>query len=390
MKIIYKKIKELNPAEYNPRKMTDKEAADLTESIKRFGFAEPIIINEHPDRKNVIVGGHQRVEVAKRLGMSEVPCVFVSLPFEKEQELNLRLNKNLGSWNYDWLANINEELLQDVGFTSDEMDKIFDLTPEPDIDDIPEVPKEPESKLGEIYQLGPHRLMCGDSTKKEDIEKLMDGKKADVVFTDPPYGILYIPENKKLASLGYLKSDTKDANKFKDFVDSLVGSIIYLLKDGGVYYIFMSWEFMGDIVNKLKELNADGHNLLVWDRVKVHFRSYPQDYIPNCEFFLYGWKKGKNRVKNFKTGLEHTTIWRYETLRSKEMVHTTEKPVALAKNAIMKSSKRDDIIVDLFGGSGSTLMAAEEANRICYMMEFDPKYCDVIRNRYEIYTRDTK
>ncbi|MDZ4296105.1 MAG: ParB N-terminal domain-containing protein [Patescibacteria group bacterium] len=185
----------LRPASYNPRKWDAAAIAGLTASIKEFGLVDPIIVNAAESRKNIVVGGHFRLKIAKDLGYKTVPVVYVDIPDErKERELNLRLNKNLGDWDWTALAEFDQDLLKDVGFESDELDRIFDLDlGEDDFDADAEAAKigEPQSQYGEVYQLGRHRLMCGDSTKREDVDKLMDGTKADMVFTDPPYNVNY-------------------------------------------------------------------------------------------------------------------------------------------------------------------------------------------------------
>ncbi len=187
MEIVQVKITDLNPSEYNPRKADKKQVDDLRESIKKFGLVDPIIVNSAEKRKNIIIGGHFRVKVAKDMQIKKVPVVYVNIPdIKKEKELNLRLNKNLGEWDYDLLANFEEDLLKDVGWDSEDLDKIFQLD-DKDLDEVPEVPEEPKSKLGDLYQLGNHRLLCGDATKKKDVDRLMGGEKADMVFTDPHY-----------------------------------------------------------------------------------------------------------------------------------------------------------------------------------------------------------
>lgn len=390
MKVEMRDISTVKPYEKNPR-INDAAVDAVAESLKEFGFRQPLVVDEH----GVIVCGHTRWKAAKKLGLATVP-VHVARDLTEAQIKAYRLADNksaeLAEWDYDLLPIELGELKADgfdlelLGFDQNELAKLLNpgvkegLT---DPDEVPEPPKEAVTQPGDLWILGEHRLLCGDSTKIEDIERLLDGKKADLVFTDPPYGILYLPENKRLEQLGYLKSDTKNVPEFKKFVRKTTKNIAGILREGGVYYLFMSWEFMGDIVDELRECNCAGHNMLIWDRVKPHFRSYPQDYIPNCEFFLYGWRRGKDRLKNFETGLEHTTIWRIETPAAAEMVHTTEKPVALPQNAIQKSTRKDDLVVDLFGGSGSTMIACERLSRRCCTMELDPLYCDVIVQRFE-------
>lgn len=176
--IVYVPIGDLKPAEYNPRKADEKQHANLKASIERFGLKDPIIANSAPNRKNVVIGGHFRLRVAKDLGISEVPVVYVNIPeLEREKELNVRLNRNLGEWDFDLLADFDQDMLKDIGFDSKELDKIFQLTNDEKEDDVPEPPTNPHAKRGDIYQLGRHRVMCGDSTSVDDVEKLMGGGK---------------------------------------------------------------------------------------------------------------------------------------------------------------------------------------------------------------------
>lgn len=183
MDIVQVNINELRPAEYNPRHWNEKAINDLTQSIKEFGLVDPIIVNSAPNRKNIIIGGHFRLKIAKDLGYKEVPVFYINIPDEKkEKELNLRLNKNLGEWDYDLLASFDEEVLKISGFESEELDKIFQLESNPEDDEVPELRKETDIKLGDIFKLGNHRLMCGDATKKEDVERLMDGKTAKLIL----------------------------------------------------------------------------------------------------------------------------------------------------------------------------------------------------------------
>jgi len=195
IQIEYVDINCLIPAEYNPRSASDKEHHDLKTSIERFGIKDPAIVNSAPDRMNVIIGGHFRVRVAKDLGHTQFPVVYVNIPdIEKEKELNLRLNKNTGSFDLDLLAHFDENFLKDVGFNSDELENIFDLNAEEDDFDAGKEYmsiEKPETNLDDIYLLDGHRLMCGDAAKQEDVLKLMDGKLANMVFTDPPYNVNY-------------------------------------------------------------------------------------------------------------------------------------------------------------------------------------------------------
>jgi len=186
MKIDQVKINDLKEAEYNPRQMTDDQHKHLTESIKKFGLVDPIIVNNHKDRRNIVIGGHQRLKIARELGFDAVPVVYLNLDLEREKELNLRLNRNLGQWDWDKLANeFDIDYLLNLGFTEEDIGVDF-LKEDPDDDDVPEVEGEPTAKLGDLYALGDHRVLCGDATKVEDFKLLMGDKKADMVFTDPP------------------------------------------------------------------------------------------------------------------------------------------------------------------------------------------------------------
>ena len=242
------------------------------------------------------------------------------------------------------------EQLKEAGFESEELDKIFDLEDSKDIDDVPEVPKKAKSKLGEIYQLGDHRLMCGDSTKKEDVEKLMDSKKADMVFTDPPYGISAV---------------TKSGVLSKTYKEDIIG-------DESTDTAIKSFENCKDI-----------KKLVFWGA------NYYANKLPPSSCWLV-WNKNTGESDQMDcelawTNFDGVTRMFEKTVERQNRIHPTQKPVALIKWCFKRWNKRNDIVLDLFGGSGSTLIAAEQLNRKCYMMELDPKYCDIIIKRYEAF-----
>jgi len=380
MEIKYIKVDKLNPADYNPRQMTEKQEQELIDSLQAFGFAEPIVVNSNPKRKNVIIGGHQRVNVAKQIGITEIPCVFYNLDEEKEKELNIRLNKNLGEWDYDLLHSFDLDLLTDIGFDEKELSKEFDKLLEPVEDEVPEVDnkKKPDSKIGCVYELGRHRLMCGDSTKKEDVEKLMDGNKADMVFTDPPYlmefsGNVHADGSKSHnAKFGGILNDDLSDDEKGEFIDSFIKIIMEYCK--GAYYV--CWYRLG--LDKILPILSDYKALLIWD--KGNHTLSNSDYQSKYEPIIYGWVE----EHSFYGGRSEFDLWDV-TRTVKNELHPTMKPLELCTKAIKNSSKQDDIVLDLFGGSGSTLIAAEQTKRICYMMELDPKYCDVIRKRYDTF-----
>lgn len=369
-------IDKLKNAEYNPRSASKKEVSDLKESIKRFGIVDPIIVNQAKNRNNVIIGGHFRVHVAKDLGIKEIPVVYLDIPdIKKEQELNLRLNKNLGSWDYDLLANIDEDLLKDVGFDTDMLKDVFPVEAEEDDFDAgaeAEKIKNPKSKLGEVYILGKHRLMCGDATKKEDVDKLMDGQKADMVFTDPPYGVDYDGGTKIHKKLkGDDSTDLYEPCCKMAFDNSSKESSLYLWH-AGVKGIAAA--AAAAAINAGYEIRCE----IVWNKNHAQFGALSAQYKQKHEPCYYCFKKGK--TVNWCGAKNEVTVWDIDRSSVNEL-HPTQKPIKLAHKAI--NNHKADIILDLFGGSGSTLIACEQLNRKCYMMEIDPVYCDVIRNRYE-------
>jgi len=346
-----RKISELTPAEYNPRQLTKKQALELDASLAKFSLADPIVIN----KDNRIIGGHQRVSILKDKNIEEVDVRVPDrqLTLEEEKELNLRLNKNLGEWDIELLADFDEDLLKDIGFLPEELDDIFNSAGEPDEKDdiVPEV-RETDIKLGDMFQLGEHRLLCGDATKKEDVEKLMQGEKADMVFTDPPYGMDAVKNS------GVLKERYRDV--------------------------------IGDDTNKtavesfllLKSLNIK--KMVFWGA------NYYTECLPSTGCWLV-WDKNNGGSDQTDAELAWTNfngvVRKYtQASEKKNRVHPTQKPVELISWVLDKWGDRHNTIIDVFGGSGSTLIACEKTNRKCRMMELDPVYCQVIIDRWEEYT----
>ena len=350
MEITEVPLQDLKESEYNPRQMTEKQVKDLTQSIKEFGLVDPIIVNSHKGRENVVVGGHQRLKIVSILGLKTIPVVYVDLDEKKERELNLRLNRNLGEWDYNMLANFNEELLKDVGWDSEELDKIFQLDVDEKDDEIPEV-EESICKEGDLWQLGNHRLLCGDATKKEDVERLMAGKKADMVFTDPPFS-----NNTGIMEEMMVNIDKAFENGRKSCKEKM----------------FWFWDNIGE-----PPFNE-----------KIIAR--------HCWYKTNGWQAGHWEAINEYDGTEkrkESLVYPIanvggQNIRKDQGNHPTPKPIELCSKFVEKV-KRNDVVLDLFGGSGSTLIACEKLNRNCYMMEIDPHYCDVIIKRWEQYTNKT-
>jgi len=291
LKIHYVSAKELKPSEYNPRKWDDKAIKDLTESVKRFGLVDPIICNSVSNRRNVVIGGHFRLKVAKDLGISTIPVVYVNIPdINKEKELNLRLNKNTGEWDLDLLSNLDEYFLTDIGFSSEELDNIFNLEETPEMFDLEKELKKLdinkiEIKKGNVYQLGNHRLMCGDSTVEVDILKLMDGAKADMCFTDPPYILNYLKGKKKngkaTEGFGY-KRDRKylETDSLPDnFSDLWMNNVAKVQQENFSIIVYENWKNLMTIWSEMQK-HWKIKNMIVW-----HLPNRTQGFAAKYKFF---------------------------------------------------------------------------------------------------------
>lgn len=389
MEIQYYKSNDLIMAEYNPRQLTKDQYSQLKDSIKRFGLVDPLIVNKNKERKNILVGGHQRFKIAKEMGIDKIPCVEVDLTLDAEKELNIRLNKNVGEWDYDALANyFDVGELTDWGFSNDEL-QFYEEEPVQgliDDDEIPEV-EEAITKEGDLWILGEHRVLCGDSTKKEDVDLLMDGKKADMVFTSPPYnantkvgnGSIFNKKNsKKLYSEGY-KDNLSDSDYIK-FAKAVLENC-FMLTDG-----FIFWNVSYNSKSKFSYIEQ------IQDRIgflieQVCWKKSSTIPFKGClmrewePIYIFSTNKQNLGVKKV-TG----NYWEINNRYSQQENHKACFPVQLPEKGISLVSVNSGVILDPFLGSGSTLIAAEKTNRKCYGMELDPNYCDVIVKRWEDFT----
>ena len=379
------KIDKLIPYNRNAKKHNTKQVKSVADSIKRFGFVQPIVI----DKNNEIVIGHCRLEAAKILGLKEVPIISVENLTDKEvKSLRLADNKlNESDWNLDLviedLKELDEDLLDLTGFDNDLI-----IEEDEKDDEVPNVPDEPSSKLGDIYQLGNHKIMCGDSTKIEDVENLMALKKADLVVTDPPYNTgmqgkgntfdYDWTKKKEKARLPHMFDDKIE--NWPEFISDFLNNYIAVTKGECAYYVFIDWRKVQDIKSAMEKV-MDVKNVIVWDK-KVH--GLGSDYKSTYELCVVG-KRGKPEIKN-RYGLDYQDIWRLQREMGRNKMHATVKPIELLEKPIKHASKEDDIVLDLFLGSGSTLIACEKINRICYGMELDPRYISVILDRWQEYT----
>ena len=360
--IQYYKANDLIMAEYNPRQLTKDQYTQLKDSLTRFGLVDPLIVNKHKSRKNILVGGHQRLKIAKEMGMDKIPCVEVDLPLDQEKELNIRLNKNVGEWDYDSLANyFDVSELMEWGFSNDEL-QFYEDEPEQgliDDDEIPEV-EEAITKSGDIWLLGEHRVLCGDATKKEDVDVLMDGQMADLTLTDPPYGI------------------DLDYTEFDDSVEAVT-----------------------NMAKKWLPISRELSDVVVFTSGVTRQWIYPEPNWVMCWFYGGGqfrspwgfncWQPilcyGKDPSLANKKGCRPDAVDLNTPSNLKDIDHPCPKPMALWYWLMERLCfNKNEKIYDPFLGSGSTLIACEKTKRKCYGMEIDPHYCDVIVKRWEEFT----
>lgn len=382
MLIEKKNVAELLPAEYNPRKNLkpgDAEYEKLKLSITEFGYVEPVIWNQTTGR---VVGGHQRLKVLQDMGMTEIDCVIIEVSEEKEKALNIALNKISGDWDTDKLALLITDLqgsdfdVSLTGFEPAEIDALFkddikDAVKDDDFDVEAELKKPTITKFGDIWTLGNHRLICGDSTKAETLELLMCGKKANLVVTDPPYNVNYE------GSAGKIKNDNMENAAFYEFLLAAFQNAEQSMTEDASIYVFHA-DTEG--LNFRKAFVDAGFYLsgtCIWKKQSLVLGRSPYQW--QHEPVLFGWKKkGKHQ---WYTGRKESTIWEFDKPK-KNGDHPTMKPIPLIAYPIMNSSMSNCIVLDLFGGSGSTLIACEQTNRVCRLVELDEKFCDVIVKRY--------
>jgi DNA modification methylase len=414
--------KDLIPTEYNPRKWSKEATEQLKESIQRFGLVDPILANGAPTRKNIVIGGHFRLKVAKDLGITEVPVVYEDI--EKEKELNIRLNKNLGDWDWDLLKDFDPSLLSGIGFSSEEMDDIFSIDmDEPDTFDLQKELekldiKEVTVQKGDVYQLGESRLMCGDSTVADDFDKLMDGQQADMCLTDPPYILDYIHAKrggKPVTGFGskrnrrYLETDVLPDN----FTELWMANVAKHAKPDFSIIVYENWKNLREIWGEMEKF-WKVKNMIVWHLPNRHqgyaskhkfFSKYdiaivggagevsynhlgePEGLQEEYETALYA-ISGKPQWEGYEGGKRvlPTDFIEFdaddEKYSGQGIVFGT-KPTPILIPYIKVLTRRDELVVEPFCGSGSTLIASEKLHRRCYLMEKSPVYAEVAMRRWE-------
>lgn len=405
LNVVQVPIDELKECDYNPRKWSDAARAGLTASLDEFGFMQPIVANSSAERRGVVIGGNFKLSIARSRGLKTLPVVWVNLSLEKEKALNLRLNKNQGDFDTDLLAEFDPALLAEVGFDSKEIDKIFEDKGEDDFNGDAEAEKivTPTAQLGDVYQLGRHRLMCGDSSNAAHVDTLMGTARADMVFTDPPYNVAYEGKGKNTSNT--IKNDDMSESEFREMLRQWFAQYARVSKMEAPLYCCYASRTHREFEDALNANGFEVRNQIIWVKKVASFGW--GDYRWKHEPILYCHRRGaslpfygdrkqytewteepsdeellravKAQVKKDEEG--GSTVWRLH--REQKYDHPTQKPLKLVSIAIRNSSKRDDVVLDLFGGSGSTLIAADQLNRVCHTMELDPRYVDVIIKRWE-------
>jgi len=426
LKIVLVNVSDLRHPEVNPRKWSKEQTENLKESIKQFGICDPLIVNSAENRKGIIIGGNFRFEVIKQLGFTEAPVVYVNIPdIERERELNLRLNKNVGEFDIKLLAEFDENILKGIGFTSEELDNIFNIE---DVAEEFDLKKElaklniqnVEMQTGEIWQLGDSKLLVGDSTKTEDILKLMGNEKADMCFTDPPYILDYLSGKRKgnptdgfgqKKNRRYIGTDSLPDN----FTELWMSNVAQVQKENFSIIVYENWKNLR-IIWGVMERYWRVKNMLVWHlpnrtqgfsakykffskhdiamvgaspNVDIEFNNEPetdglQEEYETALFAINGKPQWEGYEKGKK--IQPTDFIEYKSSDEKSSgqgVIFGTKPLEILIPYIKVLTRRDDLILEPFGGSGSTLVAATKMKRRCYIMEKCPAYAEVIKKRWE-------
>lgn len=402
------KVEELKPYDKNAKEHPKKQVDAIARSIQEFGFNQPIVI----DKDNVVIVGHGRLLAGKKLGLTEVPVMkLTNLTPEQVNAYRIADNKlNESEWDMKLVIEELRELdsagfdIEVTGFSRDI------LGPDDKDDEVPEIPVTPKTQQGDLYELGEHRLLCGDSTKAEDMERLFAGNKADMVFTDPPYNVDYKGSGKNTKD-GILNDKMSDS-AFAEFLIDTFQMTKDFLKQGGGCYVFHSHKTATDFEIALEKVGFQIDTQLIWHKIggllgQNHYKTNHEPFY-YCslgkEKTFYGDRMGRtvwdipkemdSKLKWLEKMIESekvgkNTIWSVQKENPNEYVHPTQKPVELPARAIINSSKQGDIVLDQFLGSGTTLIACEKTNRNCYGLELDPKFADVIVQRWVNFTGNT-
>jgi DNA modification methylase len=375
------KISEVRLNPNNPRQIKDDKFKNLVSSIKDFPEMldiRPIVVNTDM----VILGGNMRFRACKEAGLKQVPVIVAdNLTEDQQREFLIKDNVSGGEWDWDLLANQwDTEQLEEWGLDIPVDFKGEDLKAEEDDYDVPEGGIETDIVVGDLFEIGPHRLLCGDSTDSDHVEKLMKGEKADMVFTDPPWNVNY-GAVKEGNPMGYkprtIMNDSMSTGDFKDFMGSAFAMMAMYSKKGCPTYVVMSAQEWGNLMLALHENNYHWSSTIIWN--KSHLVMSRKDYHTKYEPIWYGWLDGAPRLCPLEDR-KQSDVWDVDRPTKSEL-HPTTKPIELINIALKNSSKEGNLIMELFTGSGSTMVASHQLQRKCYGMELDPKYCQVIVER---------
>jgi len=416
IKIAYVDINLLKESEYNPRIWDDEATFQLEESIKRYGLVDPLLANSAKGRENILIGGHFRLAIAKKLSIKEIPVVYLNIPdIEKEKELNLRMNKNLGAFDIDKLMeNYEMDELFGAGFTGSELSDYWDdsLETEDDNFDVEkeiEKAKETKIKIGDMFSLGRHKLICGDSTKPETVKKLVGNSKISVINSDIPYNLgvpsLYNSGIGGKKNYGGKTNDCKGDQEYRQFVKSLIENGLSVCHEDCHVFFWLDFKYVGMMQELYKEADINQKRLIAW--IKGNQNPTPQvAFNKTMELCLYGTRgspflsdriKNLNEVQNKEatTGnrliddiLDILDIWLVKRLPATQYTHPTEKSPTLYEKSIRRCSKPGDCLLDLTSGSGPLMASCEMLMRTAYLVEIEPVFCQLICNRYEILTNE--
>ncbi len=398
MKVQTVGINQINPAAYNPRvdlKPGDAEYEKLKSSIMRWGCVENLVWNM---RTGNLVGGHQRFKILIDMGQQEIEVVVVDLPLEEEKALNIALNKISGDWDHEKLTKLLDELSQvpefDVkltGFDQPEINSLLDEYAHPQEERASPEALAPLGGIitqpGELILIGEHRILCGDAANPDDVKRLIGDARSDLVFTDPPYNCQYSRANRPTADgrllivdeSEKLQNDDLPQPEYESMLRHSLGNVVPYLNPGAAMYIWNGHRQFGPMHEILLGLNVHISCVITW--AKESFALGFSDYNQQTEFCLYGWLEDNGAHRWYGPDNE-STLWQVKREAVADLYHPTQKPLALAHRALRNSTKRGDIVLDLFMGSGTTLIGAAGLNRVCYGMEISPRWCDVAIRRY--------